>query len=423
MSISENIMLALAALWGNKMRALLTMLGIIIGIGAVITIFTMGNSLNGYIGTEMASMGANNVTLSVREKAKEDSARSIFGMGGDTIDDDSMISDDMISSLKERFPEEISVVSATISVGSGQATNDRAYANFSLSGVMPDYAEANSITILGGRFLLQREIDAGKNVCVVSEKLVENLGLSGNPLGRQITLGTGKRTSSYAIVGVYEYVSSSFSPGSTSSDKDIQTAVYIPRSTAKKITGSSGYQSITVVTNSGVNSTQFAEDSAKFLNGRFYAKNTKYETSGFSMESIIATMQSMLATLQLAVSSIAAISLLVGGIGVMNIMLVSITERTKEIGTRKAIGASNFTIRMQFITESAIICIIGGIIGIIFGIALGAAGALLLGFPAQPSIQSIVLAVGFSFAIGIFFGYYPANKAALLDPIDALRYE
>ena len=142
-----------------------------------------------------------------------------------------------------------------------------------------------------------------------------------------------------------------------------------------------------------------------------------------SMESITEQMDNMMSTINTALSVIAGISLLVGGIGVMNIMLVSVTERTREIGTRKALGATNGNIRMQFVVESVIICLVGGIIGIILGALLGYWGSSLLGAPAMPTVSSILLAAGFATAIGIFFGYYPANKAAKMDPIEALRYE
>ena len=141
------------------------------------------------------------------------------------------------------------------------------------------------------------------------------------------------------------------------------------------------------------------------------------------MESMLQQFTSMMTTVSLAISIIAGISLLVGGIGVMNIMLVSVTERTREIGTRKALGATTGAIRMQFIVEAMILCLIGGIIGILFGLALGQLGASLLGFPASPSIPVIIIAVLFSMLMGVFFGSYPANKAAQLDPIEALRYE
>ena len=142
-----------------------------------------------------------------------------------------------------------------------------------------------------------------------------------------------------------------------------------------------------------------------------------------SRQDLLEQMTTIMGTMQLAIAVIAGISLLVGGIGVMNIMLVSITERTREIGTRKALGATNSSIRMQFIVEAVIICLIGGAIGIVLGVAGGIYGASLLGTPAAPSVGSVIFAVLFSMGIGIFFGYYPANKAAKMDPIEALRYE
>jgi putative ABC transport system permease protein len=202
----------------------------------------------------------------------------------------------------------------------------------------------------------------------------------------------------------------------TTSDQDLSTNVYIPINVANRIAGSTRYQSFSIVTSVGVNSTDFATTVQTYMNN-FYSKNQDYTISASSMESLVNSMSSLINTLKLAISAIAAIALLVGGIGVMNIMLVSITERTKEIGTRKALGAKNSGIRIQFVTESALICFIGGIIGVLFGTGLGLIVSTVMGYSGSASISNIIVAVGFSIAIGIFFGYYPANKAAKLDPI------
>ncbi len=422
MSVKENISLALASLWSNKMRALLTMLGIIIGIGSVITIFTIGNSLNGYIASEMSSMGANTVNLYITQKTDEFSSGP-QGFSQPTEQD--LLSDDMLAELRTQFPEDIESIGITISVGSGTATNGENYANFSLSGVTPDEVSINNITMLYGRFLLEREINEAKNVVVISDNFVDNYGFIGDPIGQQIMLeGQNGSPGMFTIVGVYEYEQSMFSMGSTANETDTESTAYIPYTSAQHLSGANdGYQSVTIMTTLGSDSTTFATEASDYLNNRQYSQNEDYEVASFAMDSIIESMTTMLATLQLAISAVAAISLLVGGIGVMNIMLVSITERTKEIGTRKALGATNLSIRVQFITESSIICVIGGIIGIIFGVVLGSIASTLLEFPATPDVMGILIAVGFSFAIGIFFGYYPANKAAKLDPIEALRYE
>ena len=167
---------------------------------------------------------------------------------------------------------------------------------------------------------------------------------------------------------------------------------------------------------------QFLSDTESFF-ASYYTRNQSWTVGASSMESMMSTVTEMISTVQMAIAAIAAISLLVGGIGVMNIMMVSITERTREIGTRKALGAPGYAIRLQFITESVVICLIGGVIGIVLGVVLGAWGASLLGYAAKPSVLAVAASVGFSMAIGVFFGYYPASKAAKLDPIEALRYE
>ena len=206
-------------------------------------------------------------------------------------------------------------------------------------------------------------------------------------------------------------------------DDQIQTNMYIPLDVAKEIAGAdTGYQSVTVVAASGVDVTSFVDTVGSYF-ASYYTYNDTWTVSASSISSLVESMSEMLGTLSLGISAIAAISLLVGGIGVMNIMMVSVTERTREIGTRKALGAPGSAIRMQFITESVILCLIGGVIGVALGIGLGALLSSVVGMAAKPSIASILIAVGFSMGIGVFFGYYPANKAAQLNPIDALRYE
>ncbi len=173
----------------------------------------------------------------------------------------------------------------------------------------------------------------------------------------------------------------------------------------------------------GTDAKQLGEELETWFNQNYYRNNDSFEVNTFSMAAVISSMTSMLSTISLAIAVIAGISLLVGGIGVMNIMLVSITERTREIGTRKALGATNASIRFQFITESVVICLLGGFIGIGLGLSLSLAATVMLGYEAAPSIPGIMFSVVFSMAIGVFFGFYPANKAAKMEPVDALRYE
>lgn len=430
MLILENIMLAFTALRANKSRALLTMLGIIIGIAAVIAIMTVGDSLNNSVTSSMASMGVNNITVSIQQKSNEEeiSASGMKFQSGtrdNIMEDEDYITDEMLASLKENYSENIKAFSLTESVGTGTAQDGSLYANVAVTGVNEGYLEDEDLTILSGRSFLERDQDEGKKVVLVSDKLCNNL-FDGNydaAVGSAVDVMLNNKYYTYTIVGVYEYEESALS-FSTESDEDITTTMYLPLITAKNQTHSTvGYTSFSIISNSDTDTTEFVDIVENFFNSHYYRRNNNYEISAYSMESVVSTMTEMLSTISIAIAIIAGISLIVGGIGVMNIMLVSITERTREIGTRKALGATNGSIRLQFIMESIVICIIGGILGIILGLILGTAGANMLGYSATPSIGSIVFSVGFSIAIGVFFGYYPANKAAKLNPIEALRYE
>ena len=427
--------MALASVRSNKMRSLLTMLGIIIGIAAVIAIVTVGNSMTGTVTDSMSGMGVSNITVSLTQKDSDDTSGTAQGVTlrrfmDSTPAADDLISQEMIDDFMADFPDQVNRIELSQEVGNGTIAkygDPNTTIRTTVSGANADslLAKEEDTPILAGRWL-DDEKDAGRYVAVVSEKFVEQAigGSNTDAIGKSFTLTINKNLYTFYITGVYEYTEDVYASmfGATDDDQ-IQTNVYIPLDVAKSIAGAdAGYQTITVVAANGVDVTSFVDTVGSYF-ASYYTYNDTWTASASSISSLVESMTDMLNTLSLGISAIAAISLLVGGIGVMNIMMVSVTERTREIGTRKALGAPGSAIRMQFITESVILCMIGGVIGVVLGIALGAALSSVVGMTAKPSIASIVVAVGFSMAIGVFFGYYPANKAAKLNPIDALRYE
>ncbi len=417
MGFRENVALALAGLRASKMRALLTMLGIIIGISSVIAIVTVGNSLTGSVEEMMIDLGVNSVEVGV-------SQRDAYAEYKPAPEKD-RITEEMLAALYERYPDKIDFISTSAGGSVGEARDGHRYANVRMVGVNAgNLVKLNTYDLLRGRDVSARDVRSARSIAGVSDKFVEKMFSQGtDPIGKEIKVYTDDNVYTFTIVCVYKFEMPAMMAGMMPAEENLETDLFIPITTLQKIEGTgSGYRYVTVLSKPGVDNYALVGDLEKFF-AKYYDKNKDYEVYAYNNEQMLSQMTGLMGTVQVAISIIAAISLLVGGIGVMNIMLVSVTERTREIGTRKALGARNSAIRVQFIVESMIICLIGGIIGILLGLGLGSLGSALMGFEAHPSLSIIVIAVCFSMAIGVFFGYYPANKAAKLDPIEALRYE
>ena len=420
MFFKENLIQALESLRANKMRSFLTMLGIIIGIASVIAILTVGYSLSSSITTEMQRLGANNFMVIVREKGN----RFTMPGSGSVAKEEDLISEDMLEMFQEYYGDQVEAISLSETLGSGQVKDGRLYANVSVTGVNSGYMMVNDVRMISGRFINERDVAGRKSVAVVSDRLVRNIfGENADPLGKEIKLYDSRGIRTYVIVGVYEHMESAmFMAYSSLPEKDIRTYMYVPVTLVKQEKSMNNYSTVTIMSKAGVDADKFEKDIEKFFN-KFYERNPRWEVAAYSMSSQIEIASTIMNTVSTAVAVIAAISLLVGGIGVMNIMLVSVTERTREIGIRKALGAKNSHVRMQFITEAMIISLIGGVIGLVLGLMMGSLGSTLINAEPVFNFPTIVATIIFSMAIGVFFGYYPANKAAQLDPIEALRYE
>ncbi len=412
MNFKENVLLALSGLKANKMRAFLTMLGIIIGISSVIMITTMGSIVEKGLAGVVSDLGVSNL-IEIYISQKNDASRS-------WIETSDMLNDDKVNIIMQKFADEIDYVAFQEQVGGGMMRHKREDISMTVIGYNPDYIKLFNSDLLNGRYLNDKDLQNEKNVCVIPDDLaIKVFGSSSNAVGQILPITIMGVEREFGIIGVYKYKQSMFG-GVFSANYDI----HIPLTTARKLNNSDAeYYYVDFVAKDGVDVPKLSEKMTEYINNTFYKDNDSFEIYGYTMVEQLSSISGYITIIQAVLSIIAGISLLVGGIGVMNIMLVSVTERTREIGVRKALGAPNSAIRIQFIVESIIICAIGGLIGIVSGVLLGNLGGLLLKVTAVPSVGAIIIAVTFSMAIGVFFGYYPANRAAKLDPIEALRYE
>ncbi|MDK2966557.1 ABC transporter permease [Lacrimispora sp.] len=400
----ENMTMAVHAIKANKMRSLLTMLGIIIGIGSVIAIVSIGDTMRFMVSDLYKDVGT---TLAYVYVWPTD--------GGEMRDSDYFSVDD-IDQIKEVFGDEISYIDSS-SQQNVEAVFGRNKVQFQLEGIRANYPDVHKINIIYGRNLNEADIKGRKNHVVLEAQGAKELFGTEDAVGKSLRMTIYGDTDYYDVVGVYRKEKNPYQAlfGGSGEKKE----GYMPETLL--VWPNDSIYNIRVYAKEGTNMDSFSERFTKYIAN---SKNRKKEDVTFySVSSEMGNVDRVMGGLSAAVGGIAAISLLVGGIGIMNIMLVSVTERTREIGIRKALGAKTRDVMIQFLTESAILSAMGGIIGVLTGAGLVLLGGTLLGMPVVIKPLVIIVAVGFSALVGVFFGIYPASKAAGKDPIDALRYE
>ena len=405
MNFNEVIRVALRTLSRNKMRTLLTMLGIIIGVMAVICIVGVGTSASEQVQDQIQSLGVNMLFIMA---GSVNSGGVQMGTGAtNTL----MVSD--ARAILQEIPE-ITMISpetdTTVQVvyqGQNWATRDQ--------GVGPDYFSIRNWPVAVGSPFSERDIDTAADVCVIGSTVANKLFSGDNPIGKVIRV----KTLPVTVIGELE------TKGQSTFGQDQDDVIMMPYTTVmKKLVGVDWLQLITASVDSKNDVDFVTNQITALLRQRHHLRAD--ENSDFSIRSpaeIAQTVGRISLILTVLLGSVAAISLLVGGIGIMNIMLVSVTERTREIGVRIAVGATEGDVQRQFLSEAVVLSSIGGLIGVVFGIASSIFVAKAMAWPTAVSPLSIVGAVAFSAGVGIFFGYYPARKASRLDPIEALRYE
>ena len=398
--IYDTFRQALQNVWSNKFRTFLTMLGIIIGEMAVIVIVGLGNGMTTAMKDSFSSMGTNLITI------------TIMGHGQRTAAVEDVVA------IAENNPEYFSAISPMVSITGSVKVGSDTYSRTSVNGVSEDYLSIDNYKVAEGRGLLYVDLMENKKVCVIGDYL-NRVAYGGNAVGQTIKIGSDR----FTIVGVLEAKVTDLSSQEGSEDDYI----YVPYTTALRLSKQNTAGSYIAVLTDENNASQAKEVFEQGLYEIFNSDNGYFITS---MSELLETMTQTINMVITVLTTIAGISLLVGGIGIMNIMMVSVTERTREIGIRKALGAKERVILLMFVVEAATTSALGGTLGIAIGYLISTALNMVLpilvsdmNLSVQPSLSSILVAFSISVGIGILFGYLPAKRAARLNPIEALRYD
>lgn len=401
----ENIKLALTSIRSNKMRSFLTMLGIIIGISSVIAITSIGDSAKATVSKEFENFGKNAVAIYPDWRQNRDPSAGL----------PITFSQENMDAFSNRFVNEIAYIDPYLSTQS-EATVGRVEGKWSIQGVAGNFDKFKKMNIIHGRMISDADLKGKRNYIVIEKKGAEFFFNTENPVGKVLDLKINGELKEFVIVGIYEEEKSLFSALMPASG-------YSAYSPYTSIQGDGELEAgvLNLYVSEGYDIKRTSEAMVNYLEKLKGLEKGTYTAE--SVESQQGTADQILGTLSLAIGAIAAISLVVGGIGIMNIMLVSVTERTREIGIRKALGARTKDILVQFLVESMIISAIGGVIGTALGAGIAIIGMSIAGAELVISPLVVLFAVLFSAMVGMFFGIYPARKAAKMDPIEALRYE
>ena len=405
MDFMNTFRLALRALARNKMRSALTMLGIIIGVGAVIAVVSIGQGAQAMVQQGIQAMGTNVVFIAAGSGRPGGARVGYGGVKTLTVDDMNAILRE-IPLIREAAP----AVNTRRQVVYGSQNWST-----SVSGTTPNFFDIRNWSIQAGSVFNDEEVDLAANVCVIGTTVARNLFLDENPVGKTMRIGNLP----FRVDGVLE------SKGQNVIGQDQDDAIYAPYTTVqRKISGITWVQYISASAISPVASVAAVAPITSLLRERHRIRTGDDDDFFVRTQSEVADLMNQTqSVMTMLLGGIASVSLLVGGIGIMNIMLVSVTERTREIGVRMAVGATESDVQRQFLVEAVTLSMMGGVIGILFGLIGSALISNFLSWPTLVSVKAIVTAAIFSAAVGIFFGYYPARKAAQLDPIEALRYE